>query len=125
MPLNPPMTFADQACPRCHGGSNTQIHFFLKLDLRSQMHASRLRALCWLDTRILLWVEALRAGVNCPNEMLGYNVLLCALQVGFSWAVAGSRVVDNKHHPSDVVGGFFLGASVALIFVIRATACLK
>ena len=49
---------------------------------------------------------------------------LC-LQVGFSWAIAGSRVVDNKHHPADVVGGFFLGASVALIFVIRATACLK
>jgi membrane-associated phospholipid phosphatase len=46
-------------------------------------------------------------------------------QVGLSWAIAGSRIVDNKHHPADVVGGFFLGASVALIFVIRATACLK
>lgn len=45
--------------------------------------------------------------------------------MGLSWAIAGSRVVDNKHHPADVVGGFFLGASVALIFVIRATACLK
>ncbi|BDA50727.1 probable phospholipid phosphatase 1 [Coccomyxa sp. Obi] len=47
------------------------------------------------------------------------------LNVGLSWAIAGSRVVNNKHHPADVVGGFFLGASVALIFVIRATACLK
>jgi hypothetical protein len=47
------------------------------------------------------------------------------MQIGFSWAVAGSRVVDNRHHPSDVVAGFFLGATVAVIFLLRAIPCLK
>lgn len=59
------------------------------------------------------------------NESQVISVVVVRVQVGLSWAIAGSRVVDNRHHPSDVIAGFFLGASVALIFVIRATACLK
>ena len=47
------------------------------------------------------------------------------VQVGFAWAIAGSRVVDNRHHPADVVAGLFLGATVALIFLLRAIPTLK
>ncbi len=49
----------------------------------------------------------------------------CAVQLGLSWAIAGSRIVDNKHNPSDVVVGFFLGASVAVVFLLRSIPCLK
>ena len=48
-----------------------------------------------------------------------------ALQLGISWAIAGSRIVDNKHHPSDVVAGFVLGASVAVIFLLRSIPCAR
>jgi hypothetical protein len=34
--------------------------------------------------------------------------------------VAVSRVIDNHHAPSDVVGGALLGATVGLCFVLRA-----
>ena len=51
--------------------------------------------------------------------------MLWPLQLGLSWAIAGSRIVDNKHNPSDVVAGFFLGASVAVVFLLRSIPCLK
>jgi diacylglycerol diphosphate phosphatase / phosphatidate phosphatase len=35
------------------------------------------------------------------------------LPFGLACFIAASRVVDNKHHPADVVGGAVLGASVA------------
>ena len=47
------------------------------------------------------------------------------MQLGLSWAIAGSRIVDNKHNPSDVVAGFFLGVSVAVVFLLRSIPCLK
>ncbi|CAL5229480.1 g12810 [Coccomyxa viridis] len=47
------------------------------------------------------------------------------LMLGISWAIAGSRIVDNKHHPSDVVAGFVLGASVAVIFLLRSIPCAR
>lgn len=47
------------------------------------------------------------------------------MQLGLSWAIAGSRIVDNKHNPSDVVAGFFLGMSVAVVFLLRSIPCLK
>jgi membrane-associated phospholipid phosphatase len=31
-----------------------------------------------------------------------------------------SRIIDNKHHPSDVVGGAFLGTVIGGAFVLRA-----
>ena len=36
-----------------------------------------------------------------------------------SRGVAISRIIDNKHHPSDVVGGAFLGTIIAAAFLIR------
>ncbi len=47
------------------------------------------------------------------------------MQLGLSWAIAGSRVVDDKHNPSDVVAGFFLGMSVAVVFLLRSIPCFK
>lgn len=34
--------------------------------------------------------------------------------------VAISRIMDDKHHPSDVVGGAFLGTIIACAFLARA-----
>ena len=34
--------------------------------------------------------------------------------------MALSRIIDNKHHPSDVVGGGFLGTLIGVVFVLRA-----
>lgn len=34
--------------------------------------------------------------------------------------MALSRIIDNKHHPSDVVGGALLGVFVAGLFLLRA-----
>lgn len=31
-----------------------------------------------------------------------------------------SRVIDNKHHPSDVIGGSFLGTVVGTAYILRA-----
>lgn len=31
-----------------------------------------------------------------------------------------SRVIDNKHHPSDVAAGAFLGTVIGVIFILRA-----
>ena len=46
-------------------------------------------------------------------------------QVCLSWAIAGSRVVDNRHHPADVVAGLFLGATFAVVFLLRAIPSLR
>jgi len=34
--------------------------------------------------------------------------------------VSISRVIDNKHHPSDIVGGAFLGTIIGTAFILRA-----
>ena len=46
-------------------------------------------------------------------------------QVGVAWAIAASRVVDNKHHPADVVAGIVLGATVGIIFLLRSIPMLR
>jgi membrane-associated phospholipid phosphatase len=33
-----------------------------------------------------------------------------------------SRVIDNKHNPSDVVAGAFLGSLLGAVFALRAAA---
>lgn len=47
------------------------------------------------------------------------------MQFGFFWSVGVSRFIDNKHHISDVLGGWFLATAVALMYAIRATALHK
>ena len=34
--------------------------------------------------------------------------------------VGVSRIIDNKHHASDVVGGAVLGGAIALLYFLRA-----
>jgi hypothetical protein len=31
-----------------------------------------------------------------------------------------SRIIDNQHHPADVVGGMLVGVLVALIYILRS-----
>jgi hypothetical protein len=52
-------------------------------------------------------------------------VAACTAQVGVSWAIAATRVVDNRHHPADIVAGFILGATVAIIFLLRSIPTLR
>lgn len=44
--------------------------------------------------------------------------MLCMLAV--AWGISCSRIVDNQHHPSDVVAGMLLGIVVAVIYILRA-----
>ena len=44
--------------------------------------------------------------------------MICML--AFAWAVSMSRITDYQHHPSDVVGGMFLGTILAIIYIMRA-----
>ena len=46
-------------------------------------------------------------------------------QVGVAWAIAASRVVDNRHHPADVIAGMVLGAAVGTIFLLRSIPTLR
>jgi phosphatidate phosphatase len=55
----------------------------------------------------------------------GFYLVWIMLNFGFVWAVGITRFTDNKHHISDILGGWFLGAVFALIYSIRATACHK
>jgi membrane-associated phospholipid phosphatase len=34
--------------------------------------------------------------------------------------VSISRVIDNKHHPADIIGGAFLGTVIGGAFILRA-----
>ena len=46
--------------------------------------------------------------------------LLC-----WAWGVGASRIVDFKHHPSDVVAGALLGTLFASVYAIRSIARLE
>lgn len=46
-------------------------------------------------------------------------------QFGFFWAVGVTRFTDNKHNISDVIGGWYLGTVVGLIYALRAVAIHK
>jgi diacylglycerol diphosphate phosphatase / phosphatidate phosphatase len=48
-----------------------------------------------------------------PLGLRKVGSILALLPMGLSIFVACSRIVDNVHHPADVVGGSVLGASIA------------
>lgn len=55
------------------------------------------------------------------SDAMSFIVLIWVLwQISFAWGIGVSRLTDNKHHYSDVVGGAFLGTLVAAIFSMRA-----
>jgi len=53
---------------------------------------------------------------------LGQSVvfLWILLQISWAWAVAISRVMDNKHHVSDICSGAFLGTCIGTVFVFKS-----
>jgi diacylglycerol diphosphate phosphatase/phosphatidate phosphatase len=48
-----------------------------------------------------------------PARIKKLYSVLALVPMAVAGIVAASRVVDNKHHPADVVGGAVLGTSVA------------
>ena len=49
----------------------------------------------------------------------GLVMLLCLLPAVLALWIGASRVVDNAHHPADVVAGFVIGASCAATFYFK------
>ncbi len=43
-----------------------------------------------------------------------------AAQLGVTWGISATRVVNNKHHVADVLAGMLLGGTVATVFALRA-----
>ena len=50
----------------------------------------------------------------------GAALLWVVAQLSFAWGVGISRVIDYRHHPSDVVAGALLGAGFAGLYAARA-----
>lgn len=46
-------------------------------------------------------------------------------QISWAWGVAISRVIDNKHHESDVISGAFLGTIVSIVFCAKSAAAVN
>ena len=40
--------------------------------------------------------------------------------LALAWGIAMSRIIDNQHHPVDVVAGMLLGSLIAGMYVLRA-----
>ena len=58
---------------------------------------------------------------NNNGDFLRFVALLWALVlVGSPWVIGATRIVDNRHHPSDVVAGLGLGLVVAGLFFARS-----
>lgn len=54
---------------------------------------------------------------RCGRQLLFFWILC---QIGWAWGVAVSRVMDHKHHESDIIAGTFLGTCVAVAFLIKS-----
>lgn len=50
----------------------------------------------------------------------GAALLWVVAQLSFAWGVGISRIIDFKHHPSDVVAGALLGSGFAGLYAARA-----
>ncbi len=48
------------------------------------------------------------------------SFLWVLFNISWAWGVGISRIIDNKHHPSDVIGGGFLGTVIGGCFILRA-----
>lgn len=73
-----------------------------------------------------LEVAARRAGPRSFGARLlatlagAVSLVWILLQLSFAWGTAVSRVVDFRHHPSDIVGGALLGTMFAVLYAFRA-----
>jgi membrane-associated phospholipid phosphatase len=60
------------------------------------------------------------AGARLVRELAASGALLLMLFfLAWPWGVGATRFVDNRHHPSDIVGGVLLGAFVTAPFFYR------
>ncbi len=90
--------------------------------------------LMWLGAGYIRGGDAAFMGLDRKTSWRGGHRLLRELGHGlylmwillnfvFVWAVGVSRFTDNKHHISDIVGGWMLGFTLAVIYATRST-CL-
>jgi hypothetical protein len=80
---------------------------------------------------ILHWREegALQKALLRPASSIGGRIikdvaslavlLVLLFQIAWPWGVALSRFMDNRHNPSDVIGGLLLAISFIPVFVVR------
>lgn len=88
-------------------------------------HASTAFSLGVFSSGYCTWVLVYRWHQH-RNSRLTYQLgrqglflwILC--QIGWAWGVAISRIMDNKHHESDVIGGAFLGTCIAVVFLFKS-----
>lgn len=66
-----------------------------------------------------------KRGVFLKDLGQALAVYWCLIQICFGWGIGISRIIDNKHGPADVVGGFVLGAMIGLVFVFKAIPTAK
>ena len=70
---------------------------------------------CW-------WISESRG--KTPTMMTAWRRAVLevwsALQIAWAFAVASSRVIDNKHHVSDVAAGGLIGTCFGLLYSYRA-----
>ena len=66
------------------------------------------------------WRQRLVADAGSALALLWVLALLC-----WAWGVGASRIVDFKHHPSDVVAGALLGTLFAAVYAVRSIARLE
>lgn len=59
-------------------------------------------------------------GVLIKDLGQAFALYWCLFQICLSWGIGMTRYMDNKHNISDVIGGWLLGALIAIIFVLRA-----
>ena len=54
------------------------------------------------------------------NEYTDYNIFIKMLPILFASMVGITRIIDNRHHPTDVIGGAIIGTSIsAAIWMLR------
>jgi membrane-associated phospholipid phosphatase len=63
-------------------------------------------------------------GSSCAKRLLMeflsfLDLLLMLFQLAWAWGVGISRFRDNRHHPSDIIGGFVLAMTFTPLFLLR------
>lgn len=63
-----------------------------------------------------------QSGFAARTAASGLGMLWLVALLLWAWGVGISRVIDNKHNPSDVIAGAFLGSLLGVVFALRASA---
>eukprot|EP00884_Botryococcus_braunii_P011571 jgi/Botrbrau1/20414/Bobra.0006s0069.1 len=68
----------------------------------------------------------MKTSFHTPRQLVwletGHTLALfwIILLIFFVWMVGASRIIDYKHHASDVVAGFIVGAFFGILFALYA-----